>query len=107
MIATRRRDLPTEDPIDARFDEIFSQKTSFATLDHTLARIAKNKAQLLRVLERPDIPLPTNASESDIRDYVKKNNVSGGTHSNLGQQCRDTFASNKKTCRKLGISFWA
>jgi hypothetical protein len=24
----------------------------------------------------------------------------------LGRQCRDTFASLKKTCRKLGISFW-
>ena len=33
--------------------------------------------------------------------------MSGGTRSDLGQQCRDTFASLKKTCRKLGISFWA
>ena len=32
--------------------------------------------------------------------------VSGGTRSDLGRQCRDTFASLKKTCRKLGISFW-
>jgi len=24
----------------------------------------------------------------------------------LGRQCRDTFASQKKTCRKLGFSFW-
>ena len=23
-----------------------------------------------------------------------------------GRRCRDTFASLKKTCRKLGISFW-
>jgi hypothetical protein len=93
--------------LDARFDQIFNQETSFATLNQTLARIAKNKAQLLRVLERPDIPLHTNGSESDIRDYVKKKKVSGGTRSDLGQQCRDTFASLKKTCRKLGISFWA
>lgn len=34
-------------------------------------------------------------------------NLSGGTHSDLGRQCRDTFASLKKTCRKLGVSFWA
>jgi hypothetical protein len=32
--------------------------------------------------------------------------VSGGTRSDVGQQCRDTFASLKKTCRKLGVSFW-
>jgi hypothetical protein len=24
----------------------------------------------------------------------------------LGRQCRDTFFSLKKTCRKLGVSFW-
>jgi hypothetical protein len=24
----------------------------------------------------------------------------------VGRQCRDTFISLKKTCRKLGISFW-
>ena len=28
------------------------------------------------------------------------------TRSDLGRRCRDTFASLKKTCRKLGISFW-
>jgi hypothetical protein len=42
-----------------------------------------------------------NGSETDIRDFVKKRKVSGGTRSDLGRQCRDTFASLKKTCRKL------
>jgi len=51
-------------------------------------------------------PLHTNGSERDIRDHVKKQKVSGGTRSELGRQCRDTFSSLKKTCRKLGISFW-
>ena len=58
------------------------------------------------MLNRPDIPLHTNGSETDIRDYVKKRKVSGGTRSDAGRQCRDTFASLKKTCRKLDISFW-
>ncbi|MFT5759327.1 MAG: hypothetical protein ACI9LM_004084, partial [Alteromonadaceae bacterium] len=56
--------------------------------------------------KRPDIPIHTNGSEGDIRDYVKKRKVSGGTRSDLGQQCRDTFVNLKKTCRKLGLSFW-
>ena len=47
----------------------------------------------------------TNCSETVIRDYVKKRKVSGGTRSDEGRRCRDTFASLKKTCRKLGISF--
>jgi len=89
-----------------RFDEIFTQKTSYITLNQTLQRIHNNKAELLVVLDRPEIPLHTNGSETDIRDYVKKRKVSGGTRSDEGRRCRDTFASLKKTCRKLGISFW-
>ncbi len=89
-----------------RFDEIYTQKTSYATLNQTLKRIHNNKAELLVVLDRPEIPLHTNGSETDIRDYVKKRKVSGGTRSDEGRRCRDTFASLKKTCRKLNISFW-
>ena len=89
-----------------RFDEIYTQKTSYATLNRTLKRIHNNKAELLVVLDRPEIPLHTNGSETDIRDYVKKRKVSGGTRSDEGRRCRDTFASLKKTCRKLDISFW-
>jgi len=32
--------------------------------------------------------------------------VSGGTRSDEGRRCRDTFASLKKTCKKLKIRFW-
>ncbi len=32
--------------------------------------------------------------------------ISGSTRSEAGRRCRDTFASLKKTCRKLGVSFW-
>jgi len=62
---------------------------------------------LLLVLEHPEVPLQTNGSERDIRDHVKKQKISGGTRSEPGRQCRDTFSSLTKTCRKLGISFWA
>jgi len=79
-----------------RFDEIFSQKTSYVTLNQTLKRIHNNKAELLVVLDRPEVPLHTNGSESDIRDYVKKRKISGGTRSDEGRRCRDTFASLKK-----------
>lgn len=93
--------------LGARFDTLFGQRTGWATLDRLLRRILQRKDDLLRVLVRPDIPLHTNASETDIRDYVKVRKISGGTRSDLGRQCRDTFASLKKTCRKLGVSFWA
>ena len=66
----------------------------------------KDFLELLRVLERPELPLHNNLSEADIRDYVKKRKISGSTRSENGRRCRDTFASLKKTCRKHGISFW-
>lgn len=89
-----------------RFDKLFTQHTRYQGLNQLLRRLHRQKSQLLLVLERPEIPLHTNDSERDIRDFVKKRKVSGGTRSELGRQCRDTFASLKKTCRKLGISFW-
>ena len=93
--------------LQADFDALFGQRVAWATLDRLFRRIRQHKDDLLRVLTRPDLPLHTNASETDIRDYVKVRKISGGTRSDLGRQCRDTFASLKKTCRKLGVSFWA
>ncbi len=92
--------------LQLRFDEIFTGNTCFASLNQALKRIGRNKSELLSVLERPEIPLHNNMSENDIREYVKKRKISGSTRSDAGRRCRDTFASLKKTCRKLGISFW-
>ena len=105
--AYRRNPDPALAPaLAARFDAIFTQRTTFATLDQTLKRLYAHKEKLLLVLKRPDIVLHTNGSEGDIRGYVKWRKISGGTRSDLGRRCRDGFASLKKTCRKLGISFW-
>ena len=90
----------------ARFDRIFRRHTGFVTLDRLLARLHANKPELLRVLERPEIPLHTNGSENDIRCQVTKRKVSGGTRSDRGRDCRNTFLGLAKTCAKLGIGFW-
>lgn len=92
--------------IEARFDKIFTKETCFASLNNVLKRIHRNKPELLRVLDFPELPLHNNLSENDIREYVKRRKISGSTRSGLGRQCRDTFTSLKKTCRKLNISFW-
>lgn len=92
--------------LETRFDELFATQTDFVTINGALRRLAANKAELLRVLVRPELPLHNNPSENDIRDYVKKRKISGSTRSEPGRRCRDTFASLKKTCRKLGIRFW-
>ena len=90
----------------AEFDRIFTSKTGFVTLDRLLARLHANKAELLKVLDRPEIPLRTNGSENDIRCHVTRRKVSGGTRSDLGRDCRDAFLALTKTCAKLGITFW-
>lgn len=69
-------------------------------------RMSAGARQAAPAAARPDMPLHTNASETDIRDYVKVRKISGGTRGDTGRQCRDTFASLRKTCRKLGVSFW-
>lgn len=92
--------------LEAQFDKLCSTKTCYVSLNKALQRMYLNKAELLLVLERPDIPLHNNPSENDIREYVKKRKISGSTRSDEGRRCRDTFASLKKTCRKNGISFW-
>jgi hypothetical protein len=89
-----------------RFDRIVCRRTGFVTLDRLLARLHANKAELLRVLERPEIPLHTNGSENDIRCYVTRRKVSAGTRSDVGRDCRDAFLGLAKTCEKLGIAVW-
>ena len=90
----------------ARFDRIFLRRTGFVTLDRLLARLHANKAELLRVLDRPEIPLHTNGSENDIRCYVTRRKVSAGTRSDVGRDCRDAFLGLAKTCDKLGVAVW-
>lgn len=92
--------------LEKRFDKIFKTKTGYISLNEALARLYDNKAELLLVLDRPEIPLHTNCSERDIREYVTRRKISGGTRSDPGRRSRDTFASLKKTCRKLNVSFW-
>ncbi len=96
----RRREL------ERRFDSIFTTRTGFAALDRLLGRLYANKAELLRVLDRPDIPLHTNGSENDVRCHVTRRKISGTTRADAGRDARDVFLGLAKTCRKLGVSFW-
>jgi hypothetical protein len=105
--AYRREPTPRRrTELRVRFDRIFGRRTGFVVLDRLLARLHANKPDLLRVLDRPEIPLHTNGSENDIRAQVTRRKVSGGTRSDMGRDCRDAFLGLAKTCAKLGLSFW-
>jgi hypothetical protein len=101
-------DAATKASLATRFDALVGQETDFiASIGGVLEEMREHKAELLRVLERPEVPLHNNGMESDIRGYVKVRKISGSTRGEAGRRCRDTFATLKKTCRKLGVSFWA
>jgi len=92
--------------LDGKFETLFTKKTTSPTLNKQLSKTYAKKEKLLRVLERPETPLHNNSTETDAREYVVKRKISGGTRSAQGKKCRDTFVSLKKTCVKLGITFW-
>lgn len=103
------RQAPTmaaREALGKQFDELVAQRTDYPSIDGVLKGMAADRAKLLLVLERPEVPLHNNLSEGHIRDYVKKRKISGSTRSELGRRARDTFASLKKTCRRLGVNFW-
>jgi hypothetical protein len=105
--AYRREPTPRRrSELRARFDRLFARRTGFVVLDRLLARLHAHKPELLRVLDRPEIPLHTNGSENDLRAQVTRRKVSGGTRSDTGRDCRDAFLGLAKTCAKLGLSFW-
>ena len=92
--------------IQLGFESLIQTQTCCEPLQSALSGLALVKEELLLVLKNPSLPLHNNLSESQIREYVKRRKISGGTRSDAGRQCRDTFASLKKTCRLYGLSFW-
>ena len=75
----------------ARFDRIFRRRTGSVILDRLLARLDRRKRELLRILQRPEIPLYTKGSENDVRAFVTKRKVSGGRVSEAGRRARDVL----------------
>jgi hypothetical protein len=97
--------LPLAPDLEAEFDRVFTGKTGFITLDRLLARLHANKAELLKVLDRPEIPLHTNGSENDIR-VTSQGAKSRAAPAAISVATHATPSSAAKTCTKLRISFW-
>ena len=89
------------------FDRLFVANTGYAHLDYRIQQTAHHKAQLLRVLLHPEIPLHNNASELAVRRRVRKRDVSFGPRSPEGVAAWDTFQTIGATAQKLGVSFLA
>lgn len=98
---------PEKLAIEGEFDTFCQSKTGYPDLNAALEMLYAKRLEFLAVLEYPHLPLHNNLSENDIREYARLRKISGGTRSDTGRRCRDTFMSLKKTCRKLGVSFQA
>jgi hypothetical protein len=102
------REQPTESAsatIRNQFDALCEKKTGYPDLNEALTRLHDKRDEFLAVLDHPHLALHNNLSENDIREYARLRKISGGTRSDEGRRCRDTFMSLKKTCRKLGVNF--
>lgn len=91
--------------LEERFDEIFSMKTGFNTLDNRIALTRKKKEKLLLVLKYPDIPLHNNPAEIALRELVIKKKISYGTKSEKGRIAWENMMTIMDTCRKHNVSF--
>jgi len=95
----------TRATIASEYDQFCQTKTGYPDLNEALSLLHAKRDAFLAALEHPHLPLHNNLSETDIREYARLRKISGGTRSDRGRRCRDTFMSLKKTCRKLGVSF--
>lgn len=93
--------------LEQQFDKLCESEENFEALNLVLRSLKKKKSELLLVLKYPFVSLHNNETEGDIREYAKRRKISGSTRSDNGRKSRDVFTSLKKTCRKLGLSFWA
>jgi hypothetical protein len=82
------------------------RSTAFTTTSTRRWLVSKpGKAELLVVLNRPNVLLNTNSSEQDTQDPVTIRKISGGPRSEDGRRCHDTFLFLKKICQKNAILF--
>lgn len=97
--------LKTE--LSEEFDKLFGTKTGYDVLDERIMQTKEKKAQLLTVLEHPEIPLHNNLSENGLREVVVKRKISSGTKTAEGSTAWENYLTISATCKKLGVNFFS
>ncbi|WP_370650194.1 transposase [Oscillochloris sp. ZM17-4] len=88
------------------FDTLSERTTGYDALDARIRKAADKRAQLLAVLELPDLPLHNNDMELAARRRVRKRDVSFGPQSRAGARAWDTFQTIAATAAKLGVGLF-
>jgi hypothetical protein len=86
------------------FDTLFSRQTGYADLDGRIAKTKAKRQALLRVLEKPYLPLHNNPAELAARRRVRKRDVSLGARSPAGIRAWDVFHTLIGTASLLGVN---
>jgi hypothetical protein len=86
------------------FDTLFRRATGYAALDERIAKTRAKRRALLRVLEKPYLPLTNNPAELAARRRVRKRDVSFGARSPAGIHAWDVFHTLIGTAQLLGVN---
>jgi hypothetical protein len=90
--------------LEAAFDSLFATTTGYTALDDRIAKTAAKKQALLRVLDKPYLPLTNNPAELGARRRVRKRDVSFGARSPTGVAAWDVFHTVIGTAQLLGVN---
>jgi hypothetical protein len=86
------------------FDTLFSRQTGYTDLDDRIAKTRAKRQALLRVLDKPYLPLHNNPAELAARRRVRKRDVSFGARSPTGIHAWDVFHTLIGTAYLLGVN---
>jgi hypothetical protein len=104
------RQAPTEHErarLECAFDSLFAFRSAYWALNDRIDKTRAKKAELLQVLEHPELPLHNNEAELGARMRVRKRDVSFGPRTPDGVKAWDTFMTLAATAKKLGVSFYS
>ena len=95
------------DRLRRAFDALFTCRTGYRDLDDCLRRTLARGHPLLRVLDRPHLPLQNNPAELAVRQRVRRRDVSSGARSPAGLKTWDVLQTIIATATQLGVDVWA
>lgn len=108
LLAYRQQPTATEAVrLEQSFDKLFGTTTDFRLLDERIALTQAKKAELLQVLQHPELPLHNNPAELAARRRVRKRDASFGPRTADGAKAWDTFHTLAATTQQLGVSLYA
>ncbi len=103
--AYRRAPSPQEAArLRRAFDDLFTCQTGYRDLDDRLRLTLAKQHSLLRVLDKPELPIENNLAERDCRQRVRKRDASGGARSPAGLRAWDDLQTLIGTAQKLGVN---